>query len=51
MSPLAKSKWRLKSHLVMSSYHTRSCGIHRQEVIGINNFAKEPEINNPEIIR
>jgi len=51
MSPLAKSKWRLKIHPVMSSYHTRSRGIHRQKVIGINNFAKESGINNPEIIR
>jgi len=31
--------------------HIRSRGIHWQEVIGMNNFAKEVGINNPEIAR
>jgi len=31
--------------------HIRFCGIRLQEVIGINNFAKEAGINNPEIAR
>jgi len=48
-SPLAKSKWDLKIHSAMTSYHTR--GIYRQEIIGMNNFAKEAGINNPEIAR
>jgi len=51
MLPLAKSKWGLKIHPATSSYHTRSRRIRWQEVIAINNFAKEAGINNPEIAR
>jgi len=47
--PLAESKWGLK--IRPSSYHTRSRGIHWQEIIGMNNFIKEAGINNPEIAR